>query len=110
MKRNLVMALVLLFAASFAHAQTACTLEFDSEFIPEFTLGQQAHFDLGAIGGTAPYTIVIVEGTLPAGLHVNSQGKIRGKPTEAADTTVFFQLTDSAGCTLTQAFPVRVVP
>jgi hypothetical protein len=110
MKRNLIVALVLLFVASFAHAQTTCTLEFDSEFIPEFTLGEQAHFDLGAIGGTPPYTITIVEGTLPAGLHINSQGKIRGRPTEVADTTVFFQLTDSGGCSLTQAYPIRVNP
>lgn len=110
MKRKVVFALVLLFVTSLAHAQTGCTLEFDSEFIPEFTLGQQAHFDLGAIGGTQPYTIQIVDGTLPAGLHMNSQGKIRGRATEVADTTVFFQLTDSGGCTLTQAYPVRVNP
>lgn len=110
MKRNLLVALVLLLVASFAHAQTGCTLEFDSEFISEFTVGQPAHFDLGATGGTQPYTIEIVEGALPAGLHMNSQGKIRGKPTEVADTTVFFKVTDSAGCSLTQAFPVRVNP
>jgi hypothetical protein len=112
MKRKLVVALVLLFVASFAHAQSGCTLEFDTESIPEFFLGQQAHFDLGAIGGTPPYTIEITEdgSALPAGLHMNSQGKIRGKPTEVADVTVFFRVTDSGGCSLTQAYPVRVNP
>jgi hypothetical protein len=91
-----------------AGAADCSTLTFLTESLPGFFVGQPANFQIEAIGGTPPYHFELVDGTLPAGLHLNSNGKITGKPTAVADTTIFVQLTDSAGCTLTQAFAVRV--
>lgn len=86
-----------------------CTLTFITENLPDFTLDVPANFQLVVCCGTPPYRFEIVQGTLPSGLNFNQNGKITGKPREVADTTVFFRVTDSAGCSLTQAFQVRVV-
>ena len=106
-----LLALVVLFIAPAAMADcTTNTLTFLTESLSDFTLGEPAHFDIEGIGGTPPYTFEIYDGAFPAGLHMNSKGKIRGNPTELADTTVWVRLTDSEGCTLVQAFAVRVNP
>jgi hypothetical protein len=127
MKRVFVLAVIVLAVASFviararhnavsssvansggASAADCSTLTFITESLPGFFLNQPANFQIEAVGGNPPYSFTIVDGTLPAGLHLNANGKITGKPRELADTTVFVLLTDSAGCTLTQAFAVRV--
>jgi hypothetical protein len=128
MKKFLVVAVIVIAAASFVLARArhnvtssraannepgktadCSTLTFLTESLPDFHLGQPSNFQIEAIGGNPPYQFEITDGTLPAGLHLNSNGKITGKPTELADTTIFVKLTDSAGCHLTQAFAVRVV-
>jgi len=92
--------------ASLASADCS-TLTFLTESLPDFAIGSPANFTIEAIGGTAPYTFQIVDGVMPAGLHMNSHGKISGVPREVADNTIFVLLTDANGCTLTQAFPIR---
>jgi hypothetical protein len=91
-------------------AQSACNQTFVTESLPGFYIGTPAHFQIEVCCGTAPYRFEIIQGTLPAGLHLNKNGKITGVPREEADTVVFVQLRDAAGCTLTQAFAVRVMP
>jgi hypothetical protein len=50
-------------------------------------------------GGTAPYTLVVIGGALPAGLTLNSAtGVISGIPTVSADFDVVIRITDAAGC------------
>jgi hypothetical protein len=108
MKRIALVLLLLVCCVPLASAQSTCTLTFQTETIPDFVLGQPVHFTIEGVSGTEPYTFTIVDGTLPAGLHMNSHGKITGKPTEIADVTVLINLTDAAGCMINQAFPVRV--
>ena len=91
-----------------AEEVSQCTLTFITEGLPVFPPGEPANFSLEVCCGTPPYQFEVTQGTLPAGLHLNQNGKITGKPTEEADTTVFVRLTDKGGCSLTQAFPVRV--
>ena len=110
MKKLVILSFLVLCFAPLAHAQDCSTLTFITESIAEFTVGQAAHFDIEAIGGTPPYHFEIISGALPAGLHMNSNGKIRGVPTEVADTTIFVTVTDANGCQLTSAFAVRVNP
>ncbi len=96
--------------ASLGYGQVDCsTLTVLTESLPDFPLGQPVHFEIEASGGTPGYTFAVTGGTLPAGIHLTSNGKLRGKPTEVIDTTVFITVTDSAGCTLTIAYPIRVV-
>ena len=65
------------------------TLQFLTESLPGFTVGQQTSFKLQATGGTEPYTFRISSGTLPQGLSFDSSGEITGTPQDAGDTTVF---------------------
>jgi hypothetical protein len=111
MKKSAFIAFALVIAlGSVGYAQMDCsTLTILDESLPDFPVGQSVHFDFQVIGGTAPYTFTVSSGTLPAGLHLTANGKLRGVPTEVTDTTVFFTVTDANGCMLTQAFPVRVV-
>jgi len=107
MKKTALLGIVFFFAA--IAAQSDCsTLTILTESLPDFTLGQPAHFDLEASGGTAPYHFEVTSGTLPTGVHLTGNGGFRGVPTELIDTTVFVTVTDAAGCTLTMAYPVRV--
>jgi Putative Ig domain len=88
--------------------QSQCLLTYLTESISEFPVNQPASFQLEACCGAPPYRHEIVGGALPDGLHLNQNGKITGKPREIDDQTVFIRLTDSAGCSLTQAFVVRI--
>ena len=119
MKKIFIVAAIVFAVTSFAISQPRyngtgntpeCTLTYITESLPGFTLGEPAHFQIEACCGTPPYNFEIVMGTLPDGLHLNNHGKISGKPREEADTTIFVELTDDAGCSLTQAFQVRVEP
>lgn len=89
--------------------QSQCLLTYLTESLPEFPVNQPANFQIEACCGNPPYRFELVDGTLPTGLHLNQNGKINGKPTELVDTIIFIRLTDSAGCSLTQAFTTRVV-
>ncbi len=89
--------------------QSCSTLTFLTESLPDFHLGQFANFKIQAIGGTPPYNFQITSGSLPPFLFLLPNGRIIGLPIVVADTTIFVKLTDSMGCTLTQAFAVRVV-
>lgn len=109
MKKIAFLALALFFIA--AVAQPDCsTLTNITEVVPEFTVGQPVNFQFEFIGGTPPYTFSIIDGTLPKGLHLNQNGALHGVPKEVADTTVLILVTDSAGCTLGVAYPIRVNP
>jgi hypothetical protein len=110
MRKVLLAATLVLLATSFAFGQTSCTLTFLTESVPDFPIGHPVHFDFEVCCGTAPYTFVVVDGTLEAGLILLPNGKLRGRPLELGDNTVFIKVVDAAGCSLTQAFPIRVVP
>ncbi len=54
-----------------------------------------------ASGGTAPYTFVVLTGTLPTGLTLTSAGVLSGTPTVVGNSDYTVQVTDSNGCTAT---------
>lgn len=108
MRKTILVAIVSLCFAASAFAQCEI-LNFDNESLPLFDLNEPANFQITASGGAAPYHFEIIDGTLPAGLHMNAKGKITGKPIEPSfDHTIFVQVTDANGCMLTQAFLVQV--
>ena len=83
-------------------------LTFITESIPDFTVGVAGQFDFEVSGGTPPYAFTITQGTLPRGLTLSRRGRLSGTARRPADTTVFINVRDHAGASLTQAFPVRV--
>jgi opacity protein-like surface antigen len=110
MKKLLVAtAFLLLASAAFAQDCSTSTITFETEAVAQQFVGVPAHFDFIAVGGNPPYTMTITSGTLPAGLHLSPNGKLRGKPTQVAEETIFIELRDSEGCGFTQAFPISVM-
>jgi hypothetical protein len=48
-------------------------------------------------GGTPPYTVSNVQGTVPPGVTINSDGTVTGTPTEAGSFPLSISLQDSLG-------------
>jgi hypothetical protein len=109
MRKTAFLALALFLVAVTALPDCS-TLTNVTEAIPEMTLGQHVDFQIEMVGGTAPYSFAIISGTLPGNLHLSASGRLHGTAHELADTTIFVQVTDAAGCQLTIAYPVRVNP
>ena len=86
------------------------TLTFITESIPEFTVDVHKRFELEASGGVPPYRFVARPGTLPRGLRFNTKGKLSGAAQKEGNHTLFVELKDTAGSTLTQAFNLQVLP
>jgi Putative Ig domain len=100
--------LFLLFAPIAAEAQ--CLLTYETEVIPAFYVGVPGNFQIVGVSGTEPYKFEIFDGVLPEGLHLTPSGRIVGVPQAESETVVFITITDAAGCSLTQAFNVVVLP
>jgi hypothetical protein len=90
-------------------AEAQCTLTNTTESLPGFFVGEPANTEIEVCCGTAPYSFEIIDGALPEGLHMNSNGRITGKPRVEADQTVLVLISDSAGCTLGVTYPVQVM-
>jgi hypothetical protein len=109
--RKVIIGIVVFLAATAicGVAEAQCTLTNVTESLPAFFVGDPANFEIEVCCGTAPYSFQIIDGELPAGLHMNSHGKITGKPRVEADQTVLVLISDSAGCSLGVTYPVRVM-
>ena len=74
-------------------------------------VGVSYSFQLSAQGGVPPYTWSTVDNTtLPAGLSLSAGGLLTGTPTAAGNSTVDFQVTDSANISLSQNVPMTINP
>jgi hypothetical protein len=65
-------------------------------------------FNLGAIGGTPPYTFALTAGSLPTGLNLTTNGLISGTPSAVGTNTFTVTATDSNGCTGSLAYSLNV--
>jgi hypothetical protein len=77
--------------------------------LPAGDVGVAYSQTLTASGGTSPYTWLILSGSLPTGLSLNSSnGTISGTPTKAGTYSFTVKLTDTAGGTVTQALSITI--
>ena len=68
--------------------------------LPDATFGSPYNQTLTAIGGTSPYTWVVVAGSLPSGLTLDAAtGQISGTPTSPGSSSFTVQVTDSGSPT-----------
>ena len=72
-------------------------LEVSTDSLPQARIGDDYGAELTATGGAPPYKWSLVQGFLPVGLEVSVGGFISGVPTERADTSLVFQVSDSEG-------------
>jgi Putative Ig domain len=113
MKKLVVLTALVLFGVVAAYGQCEnSTLTNVTEVVPLLHVGENVHFNFEFVGGEPPYKFEVVdlEGStgLPPGVRLNPNGGLRGKPTTAGDYLIYLQVTDSAGCTLTVAYPITV--
>ncbi|MEO6076518.1 MAG: IPTL-CTERM sorting domain-containing protein, partial [Dokdonella sp.] len=66
--------------------------------LPAANVGVAYSQMLIASGGTAPYTFIVVSGTLPPGLMMSAAGMLTGTPTSTGNFVFTVRATDSAGC------------
>ncbi|ADG07760.1 S-layer homology domain-containing protein [Kyrpidia tusciae] len=87
-------------------------LSINTESLPDATVGSDYAASLDASGGTSPYTWSVVDGSLPDGLSLSSEGTISGTPTTADTVTFTVQVTDSSDTpqTATASFGITVHP
>ncbi|MGH7768241.1 MAG: PQQ-dependent sugar dehydrogenase [Candidatus Binatia bacterium] len=64
--------------------------------------------DLGIGGGTAPYTVTLIGGAVPAGLTTNPLG-IGGVPTEPGKFAFTLEVTDDVGAVSSRQFTLQVL-
>ncbi len=77
--------------------------------LPNATVGASYSAALTAVGGAAPYTWSITQGSLPAGLSLTG-ATISGTPSAAGSYTFTAQVTDSNRATFSQAFTLSINP
>ncbi len=73
------------------------------------TVGTAYNLTLSPAGGTAPYTVTVVGGSLPAGLSLSSAGVFSGTPTMPGAYPVILRLMDSTGAQVQQSYTITVV-
>ena len=76
--------------------------------LPQGQRGEFYNEDLTATGGKTPYTWSVSDGTLPAGLALNTKGDLSGKPTALGTFNFTARVTDAANKTATGNFSLIV--
>ena len=68
-------------SATYWQAICSCPLQITTVCLPDGVVGEPYEAQLEAVGGSPPYSWSIVDGVLPPGLSLASDGKITGTPT-----------------------------
>jgi large repetitive protein len=63
--------------------------------LPDQTVGANTDFQIEVSGGTAPYTFAVTAGAFPAGITLDSTGRVHGSATAAGSYSVTVSVTDS---------------
>lgn len=86
---------------------TAAPPFFNASFLPDAEVGVDYSADLGIGGGTAPYTVTVIKGSLPNGLMADSDG-ISGIPSSTKKSVFSLRVTDQMGALATKQFRIKV--
>lgn len=78
--------------------------------IPSATVATAYSQTLTASGGTAPYTLAVISGALPAGLTLSASGTLSGTPTASGSFSFTVAATDATAATGTRAYTLTVAP
>jgi hypothetical protein len=97
-------------ALSIAISPSALTIT--TAALPGGSVGVSYSATVAASGGTAPYGVSILSGSLPAGLTLSSSGVITGTPTAAGTVSFTLKVTDSGSPaqTATEALSIAIAP
>jgi glucose/arabinose dehydrogenase len=85
------------------------TIVVGTSAVPDGEAGVPYNADLNISGGTAPYEVTVMNGSLPAGLII-ANGVITGAPAQTKKSSFSLQITDQSGAWATRSFRMRVYP
>ena len=90
---------------------TSCpVITLSPSVLPDGYIGVAYSQTIVASGGTAPYTFTVSNGTLPAGLNLNSStGVISGTPTTVGSSPFTITATDNNGCQGSQIYTINIL-
>lgn len=75
--------------------------------IPDAVMGSAYNADLSVTGGTGPYTVTVVIGSLPAGLSTTGSS-ITGTPTDTGNFSFTLQITEAGGAVSVKSYSMKV--
>ena len=84
------------------------TLERDPVTLPNATSGRSYARAIRAEGGLPPYRFGLLQGSLPSGLTLNTQGLVSGTPEQAGSSRFRVRVADSTGEVASQTYSLRV--
>lgn len=76
--------------------------------LPDGTEGNPYDQTVTAAGGSAPYSFVVSNGALPAGLLMDSNGHITGTPSAGGTSNFDITATDNHGCAATRSYSITI--
>jgi hypothetical protein len=76
--------------------------------LPTGLLGSSYSVNLAAVGGTAPYTWTVSNGTLPDGLSLSADGVLSGMPTATGTSNFTVQVEDDNAVTDTEVYSLTI--
>lgn len=89
-------------------AGSALPVRIGTVSLPDFHLGEISTQSLFAIRGTPSFSWSIVDGTLPNGLALTSDGQLQGTPSEEGTFSITAHVTDATTATDERSFDVVV--
>jgi hypothetical protein len=107
-----VSAALLLGALALAAAQQPEPFQILTTHLPPPEAGQRYDVQLQATGGQPPYVWTILQGSLPAGLHMSLDGRITGEPATDSPFSLLVEARDAAHppLTATRLLPTAAQP
>jgi len=93
LRKTLTLAAILISLGTFAGAQSSMSIIEDS--LPRFNTGTDIHVSLHATGIAPPFVWSVIEGNLPEGITLSSDGLLSGRPTKAGSFAVTLKVDDS---------------
>jgi glucose/arabinose dehydrogenase len=82
-------------------------VEFGVSSVPDGELGIPYNANLNIAGGTPPYNIVLVDGSLPTGISIVN-GALTGTPTQMRSYSFTLQVTEQGGASNIKSFRTRI--
>ncbi|MGV3659672.1 MAG: GEVED domain-containing protein [Prosthecobacter sp.] len=76
--------------------------------LPNAAVDDDYSLPLSTTGGNAPYSYLILSGSLPAGLTMDSSGVISGQPTTSGSSSFTVHVADASGCATVRAYTLEV--
>ena len=84
-------------------------LSLGSATLPDGEIGVAYNISLAVAGGTSPYVVTLVKGSLPSGLAVAGTN-VTGTPSQARQSVFTLRFDDAAGAWASRSYRLKILP